>query len=502
MVFRPMWKCCLPLLVLGALNAASIRGTVVENLTGRPLARALIEVTPLPGTPAQPASTRTNVSGVFEFPNLAPGPYLLSASRPGFATVQYGQKHWNAAALPVQAGTSGGTDLVIRLPRFGAITGAVLDENQVGLPEHDVVAYRAGRPLQLAARVRTDDRGRYRLSGLEPGKYLVRTVARQYDDTGFLPTFHGDTVQADQATVVDVELDRETTDVDIHPAPGRLVTLSGKVVPPAQIDITLVSNTGAENTVSDPEGNFEFRPAAPGQYELYAQAPADRRLGIQAAYLAFSAYGDRNDLRLPLRPLPQLQFNFQDSQGRPIDYRSVRLIARRKDLAGTGKPQTLELASDQLAFLPGRWELTLAQPPGFYVSRFFGPHSTAGEPVRGDGWNEVLITGSLDRVQFVLSPNPGAVHGRVIGSSHEPAPGAPVYLESLDSASRRPVRDNLRWIHADAQGQYRFADLAPGNYRVFSSLDFEPPNGPAESRSAKTVHVEEARDVLQDLELF
>ncbi len=403
--------------------------------------------------------------------------------------------------MPMALDSNGSPELIIRLPRLGAVTGTILDENDVGLPEHDVVAYRAARPLQIAARARTDDRGRYRLWGLEPGKYFIRAAAKEYDDDGYVATFHRDALRIDGAVTVDVELDHEATDINVHPISGRLVNISGQIVPPSQINVTLVSDTGAETTVSDPLGNFHFNPASPGQFELYAQAPADGKLGIQAAYVAFNIFSDRADVRLNLRPLPQVQFVFRDNKGQMIDSHAVRVMARRKDLAGTGKTQTLELAGDRLAFLPGRWELAMAPDPGFFVSSLSASRPLPGEPPRADGWNEFLITGSLNQVQVVLSPTPGAVHGTVIGPGHVPAPGAPVYLEAFDPAARRRLKD-LQITHADALGQYHFTDLAPGNYRLLSSFDFDAPDGSLEVRGAKALKVDEARDLIQDLDLF
>ena len=108
-----------------AVHAAVIRGTVVEGQSARPLARALVTLEPLPGTAAQPASTRTNQYGVFGFSELAGGSYLITASRLGFAQVQYGQKRWKAAGVPVAVDASGSPNLIIRLPRLGAVTGPI-----------------------------------------------------------------------------------------------------------------------------------------------------------------------------------------------------------------------------------------------------------------------------------------------------------------------------------------------------------------------------------------
>ena len=489
----------LAVLFSGAVEAASIRGTVVENQTGRPLARAQVLLEPVPGAAGKPASVRTSQYGAFEFSGIAGGSYLIAASRLGFVPVQYGQKHWDAPGIPVVVETNGSPNLIVRLPRFGTITGTVLDENEVGLPEHEVVAYRATRPPQLAARARSDDRGRYRLYGLEAGKYFVRTVARQYEESGYLPTFHVDGQRFSDAQTVDVELDHDTPNIDLHPAPGHLVTIGGQISPPAQITVTLVSDTGTETTLSDASGNFQFRPTAPGPYEVYAQAPADPRSGLQAAYQSFSAFGDRTDLRLLMRALPQVQFAFRDNRGQPIDYHAVHVIARRKDLASIGKIQTLDLSADRLAFLPGRWDLAL-ELPGYFVSSFSAGRQSI-EGARADGWNELVISSGGETLQYVLSATPGAVHGLVTGPGHQPAPGAPVYLEAYDTVARRRLKD-LQVTRADTQGQYRFTNLAPGIYHVLSSFEFEPDDGPLEAGGSRMLKIEESRDLMQDLDLY
>src|SRR5580704_4377770 len=166
-------------LVPGLLNAAIIRGTVVENQTGRPLARALVILQPVTGTATPQQSMRTDIRGSFQFPPLPAGSYVLTASSTGFGTFQYGQKRWNSMGVPVTLAADDAPLLTIRLPRMGAIVGTILDENDVGLPEYEVVAYRNTRPPQIATRATSDDRGVFRLFDLEPGSYLVRAVAMQ-----------------------------------------------------------------------------------------------------------------------------------------------------------------------------------------------------------------------------------------------------------------------------------------------------------------------------------
>src|SRR5262245_22631656 len=182
-----------------ALKAAVIRGSVVEHATGKPLARAVVALQPIAGTPATAATVRTNSIGAFEFPSLPAGAYVVTASRPGFVTLQAGQKDWKSAGFPIMLEDAAVHIVEMRLRRFGAISGMVLDEEEIGLPDHDVVVYRNTRPPRLLTRTRSDERGAYRLGGLMPGSYLVRTAGKQYDDASYVPTFHRESQEVEQA---------------------------------------------------------------------------------------------------------------------------------------------------------------------------------------------------------------------------------------------------------------------------------------------------------------
>ena len=125
-----------------ALSAAVIRGTIVENRTGKPLSRAVVVLQPIAGTPGSPATMRTNNFGGFEFQSLAGGSYVLKATRRGFLPLEYGQKLWNSAGQPIVLTADGSAFLNLRLMRYGGITGTILDENDIGVTGRDVVAYR------------------------------------------------------------------------------------------------------------------------------------------------------------------------------------------------------------------------------------------------------------------------------------------------------------------------------------------------------------------------
>ena len=268
-----MARYCLALaLACVVVQAAVIRGTVIENQSRKPLSRALVSLQPIEGTPGKATSIRTNKYGAFQFDALAAGAYVVKASRRGFLATEHGQKRWNSAGMPIIVTAEESPFLTIRLPRYGAITGTVVDENDVGLPQHDVVAYRATAPPQPAARGISDERGFYRIYGLEPGTYVVRSGAKQDEGVEYVPTFSRETLRFEESRPVHVFLDEDVKDADVRPATGRLFTVQGVVEPfpltAGPIKVTLSSDMG-KLTTNGP--GFRFASLPPGQYDLYAE---------------------------------------------------------------------------------------------------------------------------------------------------------------------------------------------------------------------------------------
>jgi hypothetical protein len=126
-----------------------------------------------------------------------------------------------------------------------------------------------------------------------------------------------------------------------------------------------------------------------------------------------------------------------------------------------------------------------------------------GEPPSGraDGWNEVYLRG-FDVITIKLSSHPASIHGVVSGSGHDPAPGAPVYLEAFDKGTQKRLGE-LRTTRTDLRGQYRFSGLAPGLYRILGTFEYEKPESDSmEAAGARELTVAEGTDTAQDLDLY
>jgi protocatechuate 3,4-dioxygenase beta subunit len=483
-----------------AAYGAVIRGVVLDRATGRPLARSLVNLRPVDGVGGKPQSMRADRVGQFAF-TVRGGLYLLRASRDGFAPFQYGQKEWKSAGKPMTVAPDGSLYLDIRLRRFAAISGTVLDENEIGILDQKVIAYSAILPLRIAASATTDDRGIYRIHGLEPGSYYVRTAAKQLEDgSGLLPTFHKETSVVDQAMTVDVDLDQQADDVDVRPFPGKLFRVKGRVFasPPAPVTVSLISDVGRVQTKT--AGAFDFEQVAPGNYQIIADADDPTGHGKLGAYREITVDGDRDE-QLPLNSWGGVEFRMHDEKGNRLEPDTAAITVRRKDLDGGGRVEVLKLVNANAPFGPGRWEISAVPPAGYYAVQI----GSAGMPDvpsgRADGWNEVYLRGS-GAITIGLSSRPASIHGVVSVPGHDPAPGAPVYLEAFDKDTGKRLGE-LRTTRTDVRGQYRFSGLAPGLYRILSTFEYDKPDSEAMGAAgAVAMTLAEATDTPQDLDLY
>ncbi len=470
----------LAILAAAAARAAVIRGTVVENLTGKLLARAVVALIPMEGTPADVRTMRTTSLGGFEFDRLPAGAYIVKASRRGFIPAEYGQKRWNSAGQPVLIEESATAFLMMRLYRFSAAGGTVVDENDIGLPDHEVAVWKLTEPPELIRQATSDDRGVFRIGGLEPGRYVVRTMGGQYPEGGYLPTFSHETERLDQAQLVELFPEQQTDHADIRPLPGKLysVAISAETDPPGlEVTITLASASGRRSV----KAPYMLVPSLPpGDYEAYS----DTANGV-SGYQRF-VVRDNTTITLLASPAAAVSvFGGPQNEG-------GQLLARRKDLAGAGEVRPVHLDGGRGNVPPGGWEFLSAPPAGFYASSF-SPF------IRGSyahGWVPFFAQPRAS-LRISLSSGAGGVWGTV-----KDAPYAPVYLEAYDATARKRI-GQLRTTYADARGQFRFDNLAPGTYRLLSTFEYRSPDTETIGLSpAESVTVTAKSDVVKDLELW
>jgi hypothetical protein len=482
--------CCL--VVLTAAHGGIVQGVVIEHASGRPLARTRVRLQPVPapGVDAKPIVIRAGSSGQFMFPAVPEGLYLLTAIRDHYFPASYAQRLPSGQGVPFQVTRDSDLFAELRMRRMGAITGRILDENGIGLPGVNVVAYRTRLPLRIAAQAVSDDRGVYRIHGLDPGRYWVRSAAFGLEDgTGMLPTFAPESRETREGRSYPVAVDAEMPDADIRPMGGALLRLIVNIQcqpmgAPATIYVSSETGRRSENAACGDGHTFEG--LAPAGYDVYAETRDGSQFGFVELFVG------RDELvGLVMAPPPRVTITYQGLVGEKDAKAPISLTARRQDPAGPGAEREIKTAQTTLE--PGYWELSARINPGQYVesiaNRFGGGSRRSWRSERPTDWFEVFIEGRQQASIRVIVSDKGGVITGIVQTEGKPVPGIPVFMWPVAEQARRSLRGQLQTL-SDVNGQFSFASLPPGDYRVVATFDLsEADEESMDLARAVTVHV-------------
>ena len=473
-----------------AAQAAVIEGTVLERQTGRALARARVLLMPISAGGAQ-TSVFTDTHGGFSI-QAAAGAYVLNVERRGYAPAFYGQKTWNSPGTPIVVESEGRFAANVQLSRLGAILGQVLDENGVGLPDFQVYAYRDTKPLQLTAQGVTDDRGVFRIGGLSPGRYRVRSGPKELPDgVGMLPAFYGGAEAAEGSQTVAVRLDSETEGIRITPVPGRVLRLGGRVAFQVVDSVYLYSDLGSKLTRVDAAGRFTFDELAPGRYELIAESltSGQKLTGYATVWLK----EDIDDVLLEGAPVPVIQFRCEDPEGKPLATKSMSMMVSRSSPPDDSRTQYLSCGEAATGSV-GSWQIVISTPADFYVAGV----SVQGKPLESSEIS--LLPGDRIEIAVAASDKPASLKGTVTGQDDRPAIGSMVFLRAADAGvERRLFRSGFARTGQD--GAFLLKGLPPGRYLVAASFDVQTADDIDWSDpSVKTVNLEEGKQATVALD--
>jgi protocatechuate 3,4-dioxygenase beta subunit len=452
-------RCFFLVLFLLALpiHAGVIKGSVVEYSSGRPLARSVVRLQPVQKNGGALLQTRADRGGAFVFPVVPSGLYLIIATREYYFPASFGQRRPSGQGAPVEITTDSNIFAELRMRRMGVITGTVLDENDVGMANVPVVAYRSKLPLQAVGRGTSDDRGVYRIFNLEPGKYWVRTAAYQHNDgSGWLPTFGPETMLTRDAGIHEVRVDYETSYANLRPRPGRLFRMSGVAQCPvaSTAKVTLSSEVERKTMVVGCGGRYQFEGLAPASYEIFVESTPEGYAGFIEQFLD----RDSDGVNVAAGPPPRVT----------VTNSAVALMGHRQDLADLEKDQPIAL-SGPLA--PGHWLMNARVGPTQYVesitSSTFARERRTVQP--SDAF-DVIIQGGTSRITVSISDRAAQMEGTVTGPDSKPVAGAPVFIWPMTEMARRSL-GGAKLALADAKGHYQFTGLPPGDYRVLATFD-------------------------------
>ncbi len=430
----------------------------------------------------------TDSSGQFLFTDLSAGMYLLRVERNGYARAEYGQRDYGEPGTPISLDDQASFQAVIRLRKLGAISGDVVDTNGVGIPGVTVSAYRAaGRPRQVAA-VRTDDRGVFRLAGLAPGPYLVRSSARRLEDgTDLMPTYFPDQASASRAEKLEVTLDGDTAGISLAPRTGDLAEVSGTFS--ATGTVLLISDLLVREARTQLGTSFHFDSVEPGEYSVVALSENGQGAGYQEVVVG----SEDMVINLDRKPLPSLRLVCEVDSRSEVNLDAVSFFFRRSEI---DDDNPYRLACGQSAdFPPGHWQVAAVPPADLYVAAILDTGSG------NDVYELLLRPGESRELRIRLSASPATIEGKVETRDGVDAVGAPVYLRAISIELQRRI-GGVRQTRAASDGIYRIPGLPPGRYEVLSSyLIGDPEADPWPAGYATVTELTEGERKTVDLEL-
>ncbi len=485
----------------------AIAGRVL-SVTGEPLNKATVTLRQVFSGPStgqrMPASytSTSDTEGKFVMTEIPPGSYHLRAERNGFVTGNYGSR----------SGTRGGTTLAltqgqslaaleIKLAPHAVITGRVVDIDGEPVARAMVSALRyryaqGGRQLMPAESAQTDDRGEYRIFGLQPGRYYVsamdgasrfrmpsedRSAGPRVNDA-YVTTYYPGTPDVETASQLEAAAGRELQEVNLKLSRVRTVRVRGRVIDetgignpsmPMMIVLRQRNSFGPGNmtqSVAGAGGLFEFRGLLPGSYIL-AAVVRDGEVAFSGRQQIDVGTRDMENVLLPVRKGVEIGGMLQ-VEGTPIEnLAGLRVMLRPAEsgLMFTGPPNGRVDASGNFVLEntgPEQYLIMVAGlPPGYYVKSARMGREDVLE-------NAVDLTRGGGALEIVLADGAGEVEGAVMGSDQKPFPGATVVLVP-DSEARRKIQQFYKTATTDQAGRYKLSSIDPGGYRIYAFDDVE-----------------------------
>jgi uncharacterized protein (DUF2141 family) len=491
-----------------AKQPGSIAGTVRSDSTGYPLRRAQVVLSPAESGGSALAQT-TDDLGKFSFPQVVPGTYSVSVQRDGYLKQTAGRI--GAYKMPpiflIQPGQDVGS-FDFRMVPSSVISGKVKFDDAEPAVNVAVQLYREyhrrGRHgWEVAASALTNDRGEYRIYGLEPGSYYVAALyqaprlppnaeeQRRTDASGkareelsYAVTFYPEVQKLSDAVAVHLLAGQEVLSIDIFLTLVHTVRIHGRVI--SALSGTVVEGPSitlrwndAENTASvsapvdvtfDKNHNFEIKGVTPGPYVIMTTGTDDGK--TLSARTAISV-GDADQEALSIVIGPQQNWKgkivIDGDQSLKLPGLGVELRPRRAT------------ASDVRAYLEKDLEFSIPFLPQetYDLELLNAPEDTYLEAVRV-GKNDRLANGleaepgaEPQEMEVVLSTRGGKVLGRAVTAADSTivATGASVLLIPDPPYGRSQA---YKLAYADQYGNFLIHGVAPGNYIAVAWFD-QPP---------------------------
>jgi hypothetical protein len=473
-----------------AAPTAILAGQAVDAVTGAPVANTLIGLSQRARSGPNTTPTAPNTSlvtvmadsrGRFVIRDVPKGSFLLLATAPGYIVSNYGQARAGGPTRTIDlTGTERHVDLKIPLWRHGVISGEVVDES--GEPVVGVVVRvlrrmpngAGGEPRYIpGTATTTDDRGRYRLTALSPGRFLVTVPQTQVT----VPASVVDAYLQAGASRAGGESRSEL--LDLMSSSSALPSAAGGV----RIDDLLLQSSAGGRLMAIP-------PPASGGLLVYPTTIASSG-SRDDPDIDVNAGDEHANVNLTLHPRRAYRISgIVTADGAPAAKVSVRLIRAdwEPPLHQNGYEAAATVTAEDgtftlLGVTPGKYVLKvlrtprLALPPALAANPAItaaytpeGADPPAGAAAKSPivGGQVPIVVGDADRTDLVVALRPGAaVKGRALFTGTAPTPQQMQKFGALLASDDGAVPGvGLQIFRLTASGEFAATAAAPGRYSI------------------------------------
>ncbi|HEY0406671.1 MAG TPA: carboxypeptidase-like regulatory domain-containing protein [Pyrinomonadaceae bacterium] len=519
-----------------APRKGTITGRVVTD-DGHPVANAAIFVYAV-GANVPPTGDTTDVEGKFQVKELRPAAYSVQANAPGYVASDAGAESGAQRFYHV------GESVNLTMVKGGVITGTVTNAEGEAIVGAAVRAFRVRAPSESRAAIfrysnarMTDDRGVYRLYGLEPGVYVLAVGGSGAQFYGPLNAYDSDaptyypSATRDTAAELTVHAGEELNGIDVRYRGERGHTISGFAsgnTGDAGLGYNTTTLTLFQGTSSTPESftftgseennrSFAFDGVPDGDFTLTALRGLGNTGELAVATRKVSVRGaDVNGLELKLEPLgaltgtvvlePPPKANCAVTRASAVT--EIVLTARRdekeKEKENVVPPYLRRLPAAPndkgefklLNLIGGNYRLDV-QLPGddLYVRSIAMPVAAASVAQAGAktaAQSKQVVPGRfalkngerINGVTINIAQGAAALHGRVASAAEGVALPARLRLHLVPVEPERAT-DTLRYMEAaiEKDGLFAFGGIAPGRYWLVARIDAGSESVGAEQRA-------------------
>jgi protocatechuate 3,4-dioxygenase beta subunit len=480
-----------------AKGTAVVRGRIL-TVSGRPARRASVRM--LPPTGGVPRTATADLDGRYEFTEVRAGDYRVSAGKPGYVALEYGQRRAfeHGTILTVRAGETV-ERIDITLAGSGAISGRVFDEHGDPLEGVGVkvmqLQFGANRRqllpvIGVGARV-TDDRGAYRVYGVPPGQYVV--VASVADQSrgqpatmvppGYAPTFYPGASTASEAHEISVGLSQDVSEIDFKLARVAAASISGVVTDsqgrPARAMIVLATSQRSGGLAVEPlmsssnaDGSFRMRNVPPGEWVLQAVGiPSAQREGEFTSQFLTVNGRDITDLSVQTSAGSRVEGRVVFEGGGDVTPSSVVVTAPPSDfdrapLMGEGPGRFIQVGSDGTFVLDGlngpRRIRLIRAPESWTLKAVVANGIDVTDTPLSFGTKEASLSG----VEVILTNRAARVGGRVTDAAGRPVTDYTVVVFATSADRWYQGSRFFNFSRPKPDGTFEIAGLPPAEYYV------------------------------------